>query len=117
MRPSLAHGLQLLAVCLALIGLLVGYDLFSGKAYLGAAYKPFRPVHLTNPHRNASHVIHIPTSTVIHRPTRTPTPTPNPTLTPTPIRPPAGDGFGTASTLPDGDPEHLKNAPKYITAI
>ncbi|OBR07860.1 alpha-1,3-mannosyltransferase CMT1 [Colletotrichum higginsianum IMI 349063] len=117
MKPSLAHGLQILAVCLALIGLLVGYDLFSGRAYLGAAYTPFRPVHFTNPHRNASHAIHVPTSTVILRPTRTPTPTPNPTRTPTPISPPAGNGDGAASTLPEGDPEHLKNASKYITAI
>ncbi|GKT60776.1 alpha-1,3-mannosyltransferase CMT1 [Colletotrichum tofieldiae] len=117
MRRFFAYGLQAIAACLALVGLLVGYDLFTEGAYLDAAYKPLRPVHFTDTHRNVSHAIHVPTSTVIFRSTRTPTPTSTRTPTPTPIPPPAGDADGATSTLPDGDPEHLKNAPKYIAAI
>ncbi|KAK1976570.1 cryptococcal mannosyltransferase 1-domain-containing protein [Colletotrichum cereale] len=117
MRHLFARSLQIIVACLAVIGLLIGYDLFYRGAYLDVAYKPFRPIDYTVAHRNISHAIHVPPSTVAFRPTRTPTPTPNTVLTPTPIPPLPGHDDGAASTLPDGDPEHLKNAPKYIAAI
>ncbi|KAK2024429.1 alpha-1,3-mannosyltransferase CMT1 [Colletotrichum zoysiae] len=117
MRHMFAHWLQIIAACLTVIGLLVGYDLFYGGAYLDVAYRPFRPSDYTIAQHNVGHVIHVPTLTVTYRPTRTPNPTPDTVSTPTPIPPLPGDGHGVASTLPDGDPEHLKNAPKYTAAI
>ncbi|EFQ28360.1 alpha-1,3-mannosyltransferase CMT1 [Colletotrichum graminicola] len=123
-RRKLIVVAQAIAVCLLLVSLLVAYDLFSGRDYFDAAYKPFRnskttaEAHGGSPHDGADQ-----TNTTVALPVVTPSQTPlpgstrTPTPTPPPVPPPPGGGDDTASALPDGDPEHLKNAPKYIAAI
>ncbi|GKT50925.1 alpha-1,3-mannosyltransferase CMT1 [Colletotrichum spaethianum] len=123
-RRKLIVVAQASAVCLLLISLLVAYDLFSGREYFDAAYKPFKnpktteETHGGSPHNGADRTdasvaspVLTPSQTQLPTSARTPTPTP------TPVPPSAGDADSATSTLPDGDPEHLKNAPKYITAI
>ncbi|KAK1999305.1 alpha-1,3-mannosyltransferase CMT1 [Colletotrichum falcatum] len=117
-RRKFIVAAQASAVCLLLISLLVAYDLFSGREYFDAAYKPFT-AHGASPHNGAHQTnttVALPVATSSQTPlpgsTRTPTPPPPP-----PIPPLSSDPDGTASALPDGDPEHLKNAPKYIAAI
>ncbi|TDZ35165.1 Alpha-1,3-mannosyltransferase CMT1 [Colletotrichum spinosum] len=116
-RRKLVLAAQACLAGLLLFSLLVAYDLFSGREYLGVAYQPFRKPSSSggSPAQNGDEKatwdpsVAPPayTSASVPNPTPTPTATPEPPLSPGTVDP----------TLPDGNPEHVKSAPKYINAI
>ncbi|KAF0315476.1 alpha-1,3-mannosyltransferase CMT1 [Colletotrichum asianum] len=103
MRQSLAVALRFGAVCLALTTILIGYDLFYGSEYLEVVYKPFR--HGDPKNGSNSHATNSTTSITNSMNPSNSLPTPAPT------------SQIDSSNLPDGDPELLKSAGRYIKSI
>ncbi|KAF6844814.1 alpha-mannosyltransferase cmt1 [Colletotrichum musicola] len=123
-RRKLVVFAQACTVGLLLFGLLIAYDLFSGRDYLDVTYRPFRKPNPTEEKTQGSSLPGaddqtIPTGAGAGATPSYPAPTPPAVTaplesTPTPTTYPSS----TANpALPAGDPEKAKAAPKYINAI
>ncbi|KAF9882403.1 alpha-1, 3-mannosyltransferase CMT1 [Colletotrichum karsti] len=92
------------AICLAFVTLLVGYDLYSGSEYLEVAYRPFRHGYTSIDTNSTDNPNSSGLTTAVDIAT-TPIPTPTFAIAPPPTE------------TPDGDPEKLESAKKYIKSI
>ncbi|KAI8310817.1 hypothetical protein K4K59_007944 [Colletotrichum sp. SAR11_240] len=117
-RRKLVLFAQACSVGLLLFSLLIAYDLFSGREYFDVAYKPFRkPQPAEKTHGASPHHGDDGSKPTVASPAHVPAHTPAPTDTPIQVPTPSPTADAVSPPLPDGNPDHIKSAPKYINAI